>query len=162
MGKTDVIAAVAAGLTGAIAIFLYLSISLPLFLHIAPINLYMWDASNVLGIPAATHDPIPLIILIGQGAHVIVSLVWGFIYVMLARRYPVLLRQPLICGAVFGLFVMLFMRFLVVPLGHAPLTPYTLVGFTNTFIAHTLFFGIPVALVTSRLAPSPGSLKPGY
>ncbi|HEX8807153.1 MAG TPA: hypothetical protein VF741_09390, partial [Candidatus Aquilonibacter sp.] len=102
------------------------------------------------------------VIFVGQGAHVVVSLVWGFIFVWLARRFPVLAQQPLICGVIYGLFVMLFMHYVVVPLGHAPLNPYTLVGFTNTFIAHTLFFGVPVALVARRLAPSPGSLNPGY
>jgi hypothetical protein len=42
------------------------------------------------------------------------------------------------------------MHYIVVPLGHAPNNPYTLPGFTNTFIAHTFFFGIPVAWVATR------------
>jgi hypothetical protein len=162
MGKTAINAGLATGITGAMTIFLYLTISLPLFMHTAPIALYRWDASNILGIRAASHDAIPAIVLVGQGAHVIVSLVWGFVFVLLARRFPGLLQRPIVSGFIYGAFVMLFMHYLVVPLGHAPQNSYTLLGFTNTFVAHTLFFGVPVALVASRLVPSPGSLKPGY
>jgi uncharacterized membrane protein YagU involved in acid resistance len=150
MGKNDVIAAVAAGITGAITIFLYLTISLPLFLHISPLLLYTWDASNALGYQAASHASIPRIIFVGQGMHLLVSLIWGFVYVALLRVVPAMRRWPIAWGFIYGFFVMMFMRFIVVPLGHAPQNPYTLPGFTNTFIAHTLFFGVPVALVVQQ------------
>lgn len=155
MGKTDVTAAVAAGLTGAVTIFLYLTVSLPLFFHISPLLLYTWDASNALGYHAASQASVATIILVGQGSHVLVSLVWGFVFVGLLRLVPAIRRMPLRWGFVYGIFVMLFMHYVVVPLGHAPNNPYTLPGFANTFVAHTFFFGMPLAWVATRLTKEP-------
>lgn len=157
-------AGIAAGLTGAVTIFLYLTISLPLFMHTPPLALYTWDASNALGYQAASQASILTIVLVGQGAHIIVSLAWGFVFVVLARRiFPQMLERPIPSGIAFGFFVMLFMHYVIVPLGHAPQIPYAFPGVINNLVAHTLFFGLPVAVVAARLLrPSPGSLKAGY
>jgi len=149
VGKTDVTVAIGAGLTGAVTIFLYLTISLPLFFHISPFALYALDTSNFIGVHAALHAGLPGILL-GQAGHVLVSLVWGFVFVALARRLPELLDQPVLVGAVYGIVVMLVMHYVIVPLGHAPRIPYTLPGLANNLVAHTLCFGVPVALVTAR------------
>ena len=165
MGKTDVGAALAAGLTGAVTIFLYLTISLPLFFHVSPYALYTWDASNVLGYQIASRAPLATVIAVGQGMHLVVSLIWGFVFVLVARTLlPQMLARPPAWGFAFGFFVMMVMRFGVVPLGHAPQNPYTPLGFTNTFVAHTLFFGVPVAWAASRLMrprPSTRRLRSG-
>ncbi|HTC29287.1 MAG TPA: hypothetical protein VK702_01080 [Candidatus Acidoferrum sp.] len=150
MGKADVIAAIGAGLTGAVTIFLYLTISLPLFFHISPLALYALDTANFIGVHAALHAGLPGILL-GQAGHIVVSLVWGFIFVALSRRLPELLDRPVAWGAVYGVVVMLVMHYVVVPLGHAPRIPYSLPGLINNLVAHTLCFGVPVALVASRL-----------
>ncbi len=114
VGKTDVIAAVGAGLTGAISIFLYLTISLPLFFHISPLALYALDTANFIGVQAALHAGFPGIVL-GQAGHVVVSLIWGFVFVALARRLPELLDRPVLWGVVYGVAVMLVMHYVVVP-----------------------------------------------
>ena len=160
MGKTDIIAATAAGITGAVTIFLYLTISLPLFFHISPLLLYTWDASNALGYQAASQASVATIVLVGQGSHIIVSLVWGFVFVGLLRVLPGIRRTPLAQGFVYGAFVMLFMHYAIVPLGHAPNNPYTLPGFTNTLIAHTFFFGMPLAWVATRFTTVPARSFP--
>jgi hypothetical protein len=150
MGKADLTASIGAGLTGAVTIFLYLTISLPLFFHISPLALYALDTANFIGVSAALHAGLPGILL-GQAGHVVVSLVWGFVFVALAQRLPELIERPVLWGAVYGVVVMLVMHYLVVPLGHAPRIPYSLPGLLNNLVAHTLGFGIPVALVASRL-----------
>ena len=151
MGKNDVLAGLASGLAGAIAIFLYLTISLPLFFHTPPYLLYTWDASNALGYAAASQASAATVILVGQGMHLIVSLVWGFAFVLVARGIPEMVRRPIPWGIVFGLIVMIVMRFGVVPLGHAPHITFTLAGLLNNVVAHTLFFGVPVALAAARI-----------
>ncbi len=164
MGKADVVAALGAGITGAVTIFLYLTLSLPLFFHISPLLLYTWDASNALGYQAAAQAGLLMIVLIGQGSHIIVSLGWGFVFVGLLRVTPGIRRKPLAWGFLFGVFVLLFMHYIVVPLGHAPQIAFTLPSLANNLVAHTLFFGMPLAWVATRLifGPSPGSLKPKY
>ncbi|HTU71610.1 MAG TPA: hypothetical protein VMF11_15010 [Candidatus Baltobacteraceae bacterium] len=151
MGKTDILAGVVSGITGAATIFLYLTISLPLFFHIPPVALYHLDTSNLIGWQAALHAGLPGIVL-GQAAHVCVSLVWGFFFVALLRAFPAMRGAPLGWGIVYGVGVMLFMHFVVVPLGHAPRLSYTPASLLNNLIAHTLFFGVPVAWVATRVA----------
>jgi hypothetical protein len=155
MGKTDVTAGLAAGLTGAVTIFLYLTISLSLLFHISPLLLYTWDASNTLGYAAASHASIPTIIFVGQGMHIVVSVVWGFVFVGLLRVVPSIRRTPLAWGFVYGVFAMLFMHYIVVPLGHAPQNAYTLPALANNLVAHTFFFGMPVAFVATSLTTEP-------
>lgn len=155
MNKTDVISALAAGITGAVTIFLYLTISLPLFFHVSPLLLYTWDASNALGYHAALQSSLATIVLVGQGSHIIVSLAWGFIFVGLLRVMPGIRRRPLAWGLLFGVFVLLCMHYLVVPLGHAPQLAFTLPSLANNLVAHTLFFGMPLAWVATRLTREP-------
>ena len=155
MGKTDVIAAIAAGLAGAITIGIYLTITVPLVLGAPVIALLRWDASNLLGYQNTLHATLPAIIFIGQSSHVLVSLVWGFVFVGLLRVLPAIRRMPLASGFVFGVCVMLFMHYLVVPLGHAPQLGYTTRALINNLVAHTLFFGMPVAWVATRLTKAP-------
>jgi len=108
---------------------------------------------------AALHAGLPGILL-GQAGHVAVSLVWGFVFVALARRLPELLDRPVLWGALYGIVVMLVMHYVVVPLGHAPRIPYTLPGLVNNLVAHTLCFGVPVALVAARLTNAAVRLYP--
>ncbi|HEY1654922.1 MAG TPA: hypothetical protein VGF86_07410 [Candidatus Tumulicola sp.] len=61
------------------------------------------------------------------------------------------MRHPVVCGTIFGVVVMAVMRVDVVPLGAAAqplLRPVTLL---IQLVAHTAFFGIPVALVARRV-----------
>ncbi len=140
--------AILAGLVGAIGIDLYLSITLPL-LHVANgIQLSQWDASNFLGDEAFRGGLSTA--AIGLGMHVCVSVAWGIIFAFAFSRIAWIRAHPLLAGLIFGALVMQVMAYLVVPLGHAshPTPPFF--QWLNNFIAHTLFFGVPVAWVVAR------------
>jgi uncharacterized membrane protein YagU involved in acid resistance len=139
-----------AGITGAIVMFLYLTVALAVFFHIPPIALYHWDASTIIGVPAAIQGGWETAIL-GEFFHLIVSLVWATVFVLLAQRFAAMIRYPILWGAVFGVAVWLIMSQLVVPLGHAPAVHQSAAGLVNNVVAHAVFFGIPVALVTANM-----------
>jgi hypothetical protein len=81
--------------------------------------------------------------------HFIVSIAWAAGYGYLAETQPGLNAQPVISGIVFGFVVW----------GVMQLALYTVQALhINTFgdavlniIAHTIFYGLPVALVTKAL-----------
>ena len=133
----------------AILIDAYLSITHAFIFHDAtPLEVSQWDASNVLGRAAfqggwATAG-------LGFLLHLAVSLSWATLYVFAATRLRTLVDRPILWGAVYGILVMLVMRFAVVPLGHAALGATSPAALINVSIAHVLSFGIPVALVTRR------------
>ena len=135
--------AIFAGVAGAIAIDLYLSITLPL-MHVANgITLSQWDASNLLGSDAFRGGLSTA--AIGFGIHLCVSVAWGIVFAFAYARIAWIREHALLAGLIFGALVMQVMAYLIVPLGHASHPAPSLSGWMNNFVAHTLFFGVPVA-----------------
>lgn len=142
---------IAAGVAGAIAINAYLIVAEVFVLHGATIAaISQWDASNVLG-PAA-FDGGGATALLGFGMHLVVSTAWAALFLAIASRAPLVMRHPLASGIVFGAVVMCVMILFVVPLGRAPHGHITLAGWIDRSLAHTLFFGVPVAWVVTALS----------
>jgi hypothetical protein len=140
---------VTAGAVGAVAINLYLVVSLVWVLHMTTARaLWQWDASNLLG--AAAFRAGGAVELVGIGLHVAVSVAWATLFALLLGRSEAVARQPIAAGALFGVVVWAVMQFVVVPLGRAPVPKLTAAGIVNGLIAHAVFFGIPVALVCVR------------
>jgi hypothetical protein len=140
--------AILVGVVGAIAIDAYLSITLQL-MHVANgVILSQWDASNFLG-SAAFRGGLSTA-AIGFGMHLCVSVAWGIVFAVAFARIAWVRAHPLLAGLIFGAIVMQVMAYVVVPLGHASHPAPALAAWINNFIAHTLFFGVPVAWVVAR------------
>lgn len=137
-----------AGTLGCVLIDAYLIVTLGWIFHNATaLQISQWDASNALG-PAAFRGGLPTALL-GFAMHYCVSIVWAALYVLAALRARVLLEHPVPSGVVFGIAVMLVMKYVVVPLGHASQPHARPAQLVNQILAHVLAFGIPVALVVT-------------
>lgn len=145
-----VTAALAGGLTGAALIDLYLVATEPFVVKgVTPQLVMQWDASNFLG-NAAYHGGW-LTAALGTVAHFCVSLIWGAIFVAAALRLRWITAHPILSGTMLGVAAMAVMR-TVIHLGHAVVRPFPSVWlFLYIVVAHVGFFGIPVALVATRL-----------
>jgi hypothetical protein len=140
--------AILAGLVGAIGIDAYLSITLPL-MHVANgIVLSQWDASNFLGAEAFRGGLSTA--AIGFGMHLCVSIAWGIVFAFAFSRIAWMRAHAMLSGLIFGATVMQVMAYVVVPLGHASHPTPSLAGWLNNFVAHTLFFGVPIAWVVAH------------
>jgi hypothetical protein len=86
---------------------------------------------------------------LGVAAVILAAIAWAFGYLYAAQRQGQLLRRPILSGIGFGVIVWLFMLALLIPVGkfHNP-TIYT---FDRDIVGFTLFFGIPLAYVATRL-----------
>ena len=73
------------------------------------------------------------------------------IFALVYLRVPIVRRHALASGLVFGVLVMIVMTYGIVPLGHARRAPNTLMFILNTGLAHTVFFGLPVAWTVRTL-----------
>jgi hypothetical protein len=139
---------VIAGALGCVAIDLYLVVThVWVFRDASAIAISQWDASNALGV-AAFGGGLPTALL-GFAMHLCVSIVWAAVYVFVALRSRAILARPIASGVLFGIVVMLVMKYLIVPLGHAHQVPGTPAQLLNQILAHVLAFGLPVALVVS-------------
>jgi uncharacterized membrane protein YagU involved in acid resistance len=83
--------------------------------------------------------------------HFAMAYAWAALFVVAARRLPMLVRQPVLSGIVFGVVVFFFMRLVVLPLSAFPY-PVTFkpLGTVLDLLSHTLLFGVPIALATRR------------
>lgn len=148
-----------AGVVGAIAIELfYFTTMLPSSAGAAVAALLMsfrFTAAVLVG-PSAyqSASAVPLGIVL----HLCVSIGWALGFVWAVRSQPQLVRHPWISGAAFGLVVYVFMQIVLITAGvyHRAGSPAEL---TIQLVSHIVFFGIPVALVASRLLR--GSSTPG-
>ena len=137
------------GIVGWIGIDIYMSVLLSLQHAATPLQLFQWDASNALG--AAAFSGGFASALLGLFFDLVVSLAWAALYVMLFERKERAERSFLLRGILLGAVVMVAMRWLVVPLGHAVSPPATIASIANLLAAHILSFGIPIAYVTARI-----------
>ena len=140
-----------AGVIGAFTIDLYLIITQSWILHVAtPVEISQWDASNVLG-RAAFLGGISTALL-GLVMNLCVGAVWGIVFAIAKQRFGIWRARPILTGIVFGTIAMLVMRYAVVPLGHAHQPHLDAARLANLWAAHTLGFGIPVAIAFKKLS----------
>jgi hypothetical protein len=146
--RAQIVAGLIAGLAGGILIELFLfgaqiangqpagAVIVATFTYIA----------SALGPGVAANPSAPLI---GLVLHFCVAIGWALGYVYLIRSQPQLLSRPWVSGACFGIVVWVFMQIVLLSAGlfHRPSLPELATG----LIAHILFYGIPVALIVSRL-----------
>jgi hypothetical protein len=110
---------------------------------------YVFIAHVVFGGSPIIGNPV----VVGMLAHLAVSIGWAYGYTDLASRNQALSRAPWISGSVFGILVLLGMQSILLSVHqfHA----FSPLGFVNVIVLHTLFFGIPIALLVARLQARP-------
>ena len=133
-----------AGVAGSIVLDLYVmcaSFAGPLPTSMAVV--YRYVAEVAIGKAALTN---PNAIWLGAAIQFAIGIGWGIGYVYAASRTRTILERPIVSGMVFGLIVYLTMQIVAVAANafHAPDTALLV----NGLVANTLFFGLPIALVT--------------
>ena len=143
LAPSVVVSGLVAGAVGAVTVDAYLLVVLVGVSHAVTVEgFYRFVASGALGKAAYTD---PNAVWLGVGVHALVSLAWGVGYAYAAARAPQLDARPITSGIVFGIVVMIAMQLVEVAANIYTLP--TTFALLNSFVAHTLFFGIPVAWV---------------
>src|SRR6185436_8109070 len=124
---------------------------------VAPTRLLQTVASGMLG-NAAFSGGISSAAL-GLLLHFGLSYLWAGMFVVAAQRLPMLIRQPLPSGVLFGVAVFLTMRLIVLPLSAFPY-PVTFkpLGTVLDLLSHTFLFGVPIAFAARRACAGTGPL----
>lgn len=137
-----VLSGILAGIAGGICIdlFIYLTSLLPA--HASIVSFWQFIASTGFGKVAYTSTSYAWA---GILMHFCVSIGWGIGYAYIAHTKPVINKQPLISGFMFGLVVYVVMQFVLFSV-QALKTPDAVSVYMGV-LAHTVFFGIPVAFV---------------
>lgn len=115
------------------------------------VRVFQFIASGLIGVRA--FDGGGAAAALGVLLHFTIAIGAAATFYLLSRKLPILLRRPLVCGPIYGLGVFVFMHYLVVPLSATPRQPpISMASLLNLIFSHVFFVGIPIALVTSRMA----------
>jgi hypothetical protein len=135
--------AVVAGITGGVLIDAFLAV----VNHMSPIAIWQFVASALVGGVAFTSTSYAAL---GFIMHFAISIAWALIYAAAAGPLPALVRRPVLGGLLYGVVVMLGMTMLLALKHVGPAGVPDAVTLTKNLVAHTVFFGLPVALTISK------------
>jgi hypothetical protein len=96
--------------------------------------------------------------VLGFVSHYGIVFVAAALYYVASKRFTVLRSRALLCGAVFGVLVYLFMNFVVLPASAFPYElSYPAERLIEGFVSHAVLVGVPIALAIRRFAAPPAS-----
>lgn len=141
--------AVLLGGTIAGALDLLFALSFAAYNGVAPLRLLQTVASGLVGNTAFSGGGGTA--LLGFVLHFVLSLIWAGLFLVLARALPRLLAHPMVSGLVFGAFVFLAMRLVVLPLSAFP-HPVTFKPLATVLdlTSHMVLFGLPISIAIFR------------
>jgi hypothetical protein len=92
--------------------------------------------------------------LVGLAVHFAIMACMAAAYMLVAPRFEILLRHPIIAGLLYGVLLWIIMYWIVRPLRFPELPlPHTLKGISQALFSHCILVGIPIAWVASRYFP---------
>jgi len=115
-----------------------------------PLRIFQGIAAGAVGRDAARAGGWRTAAL-GVFFHYLVALGIAAAYVLTSRRLPLLVRRPLVCGALYGVAAYFFMNLVVIPLSKIGPQPFTTAPLVNGLFIHAVGIGIPVALVARQV-----------
>src|SRR5262245_5511758 len=124
-----------------------------------PVRVFQGIAAGLLG--RATLQGGPRTALLGLAIHFFIAFSIVATYYLASRRLPILMRRPVLCGALYGVFVYFFMNRIVIPLSAIGAAAFSLPVFINGIVIHILGVGTPAALFVARSVPPPLSAAAG-
>jgi hypothetical protein len=139
-------AGLVAGIVGGITIDLFLYFAAVLPQHGTLLAVWTGIAAAAMGKAALQNPAAPWI---GVLMHFCVSIGWACGYAYMAQTREGIDRNWIVSGVVFGIVVYVAMQIVLVAANafHLPKVP----EFFTSVIAHTVFFGLPVALTVRAL-----------
>jgi hypothetical protein len=114
-----------------------------------PTRIFQSVARGLLG--AASFRGGAATAALGLFLHYFIATSMSFFYYFVARKWAVLYKYPLRCGALYGLFLFVFMTYVVVPLSAARggASPGKL-WIALSILVHMFLIGVPIAFFTRR------------
>ena len=84
--------------------------------------------------------------------HFIIATTWAAVYYLASRRLSFLIDQTIIAGVIYGVFVWLFMNFVVLPLSAVTKRPVPLSSRIIGMLIIVFCIGLPIAFIVRRFS----------
>lgn len=105
-------------------------------------------ASGVLGAEAFRAGA--WVLPLGAALHFFIAVCAAFVFYLASRSFTVLVRRPVVCGALFGVAVYVFMHSLVLPLSRVHHRVMPSADVIGELFSHIFLFGIVIAAGVAR------------
>lgn len=117
-------------------------------------------ATSVLGPEARDGGAVAAVL--GLALHFAISFVFAAAYVAVSARMRPLRDRPVVFGLAYGLLAYVIMTFVVVPLSLMETRPWPppLVNLAASLSIHLFLFGLPIALLASRIGAAAAGARP--
>jgi hypothetical protein len=115
------------------------------------VSLLQGIASGLLG--AAAFKGGLATALLGLLCHFFIATSAAAVYYVASRRILILVRRPIVSGALYGVAVYFFMQLVVIPLSAIGPQPLNIGGTIVGVVILVLCVGLPIALTVRRFSP---------
>ena len=117
---------------------------------VTPVRIFQSVASGLYG-PASFTGGAKTAVL-GVVLHFIIATTWAAVYYLASRRLSFLINQTIIAGVTYGVFVWLFMNFVVLPLSAVTKRPIPLSSRIIGMLIIIFCIGLPIAFIVRRFS----------
>ncbi len=121
-----------------------------LILGAKPTRIFQSVAAGLLG--KATYEGGMRTFLLGVLLHFVVASCIAAVFYVATLWLPVLIRQAVVAGLIYGMIAYLGMNYVVIPLSNARSGTFSLKLFLPAIIGHAVLVGLPIALIARRSA----------
>ena len=91
-------------------------------------------------------------VALGLLIHFFIAFSVATVYYLASRRFPILIRQAVLFGALYGVAVYFFMGYVVSPLSATAKLPFSFSSMLIGIFIHIFFVGLPAALIVRRFS----------
>ena len=117
---------------------------------VTPVRIFQSVASGLYG-PASFTGGAKTAVL-GVVLHFIIATTWAAVYYLASRRLSFLIDHTMIDGVIYGVFVWLFMNFVVLPLSAVTKRPIPLSSRIIGMLIIIFCIGLPIAFIVRRFS----------
>ncbi|UII34655.1 hypothetical protein LVD17_12635 [Fulvivirga ulvae] len=118
-------------------------------LGVQPRGVFKYISSGLLGKAAYEAETLPVIL--GIIIHFIIAVTATGIFYQFYKRYGQALRPVVLFGGIYGIWIWLFMNYVVIPLSLIGTYPSNLYQITIGLLVHVFVIGIPMALLVRKI-----------
>jgi len=140
--------AVRGGVVGGLLDIIYACVLWGIILDVGVLKILQSIASGLLG--KAAYDGGAGTAVLGLDLHFCIATCMALVYVLAAKRLPVLTSRWLLMGFLYGFVLFVVMNFVVVPLSAIGWRPMTPMGAFRALLPHILFVGPAIAYFVRR------------
>jgi hypothetical protein len=118
---------------------------------LSPGRIFKYIAGGWVGLPAVRAGGFEMVLL-GAASHYFIAFCAAAAYVLASRALPILRKQYIVLGLLYGGALHFFMNFVVVPLSaiHRAYPEVMTASFGINLVAQMLLFGLPIAYFAQR------------